>query len=163
MKFKADYPEMQLDYSRKLEYFTEFFRELKDDKLLHAILKYCLSVGNVLNAEGPRGGAYAFKLDTLDKCFDVHSTSGKKSLMSYILELVKAHDSEALRWHPSPSEYAGLIISYQTLSGDLKSMKDSLGLIQKCMQEVEEDHEDHMQQYFLKFYMDTTANLKKLT
>lgn len=106
--------------------------------MLLAIIKYCLSIGNVLNSEsGGRGGAYAFKLESLEKCFDVRYDSDKKTLMSYILSLIKTNDPEALKWQPSPSEYTGLVISYQTLAGDLKMMRDSLSLIQKCMQEVE--------------------------
>lgn len=65
MKFKADYPEIASEFSRKLEYFILFFAELKQDLILTGLMKYGLSVGNVLNAEGPRGGAYGFRLDTL--------------------------------------------------------------------------------------------------
>lgn len=163
MKFKADYPEMQSEFSQKLEYFTVFFKEVREDKLLLAIIKYCLSIGNVLNAEGPRGGAYAFKLDTLEKCFDIHYESDRKTLMSYILTLIKTNDPEAVNWRSTTSEYTGLIISYQTLAGDLKSMKESLSLIHKCMDEIEEGSEDCMQEYFLKFYMEATNDTKKLT
>jgi hypothetical protein len=96
-------------------------------------LRYALSIGNVLNAESNRGGAYGYKLDSLERCFEIKYDNDRKNLMSYILSVIKAKEPDVLKWQPSPNEYSGMIISYPTLAGDLKMMKESIALIQKCM------------------------------
>jgi hypothetical protein len=96
-------------------------------------MRYGLSIGNVLNAESNRGGAYGFKLESLERCFEIKYDADRKNLMSYILSVIKAKEPETLKWHPSPNEYNGMIISYATLAADLKLMKESIALIQKCM------------------------------
>lgn len=53
---------------------------------MRVLLKYSLGVGNYLNGESSRGGAFAFKLDIMSQLDDVKSNDGKSNLLMYILE-----------------------------------------------------------------------------
>jgi diaphanous 1 len=52
-------------------------------------MEYTLGIGNYLNGQSARGGAYAYKFDTLEKISDVKSTDNKKNLLMYIIERVE--------------------------------------------------------------------------
>lgn len=66
LRFKDYFQEGISEYLEKLQYLKAFFRDLKTDKIFHMILKYSLSIGNIMNNNSAsRQGAYGFKLDSL--------------------------------------------------------------------------------------------------
>lgn len=48
-------------------------------------MEYVLAVGNYMNGQSARGGAYGFKLDMLEKLGDVKTTDNKKNLLMYVI------------------------------------------------------------------------------
>lgn len=48
-------------------------------------MQYVLAVGNYLNGQSARGGAYGFKMDMLEKIAEVKSTDNKKNLLMYVI------------------------------------------------------------------------------
>jgi diaphanous 1 len=48
-------------------------------------MEYALGVGNYLNGQSARGGAYGFKLDMIEKLSEVKTTDNKKNLLMYII------------------------------------------------------------------------------
>ena len=50
------------------------------------LLKYTLAVGNYVNGQTPKGGAYGFKLDILSKIDEVKGNDPSKNLMMYIID-----------------------------------------------------------------------------
>ncbi|XP_078433577.1 formin-like protein 5 [Wolffia australiana] len=71
--------------------------ELKSSRLFKKLLEAVVKIGNRMNDGTFRGGARAFKLDTLLKLADVKSADGASTLLHF-LALQIAH-SEALRAH----------------------------------------------------------------
>lgn len=65
-----------------------------------------LAVGNYLNGESARGGAFGFRLDSLIKICDIKMKDNKTSLMLYVVEkmeekhkvnkFISSEDEEAL-------------------------------------------------------------------
>jgi diaphanous 1 len=45
-------------------------------------------VGNYLNGQSNRGGAYGFKLDNIEKLLDVKTQDNKRNLLMYVLTQV---------------------------------------------------------------------------
>lgn len=45
----------------------KIFKELPKNKEIPKILEYCLALGNYLNGTTPRGGAWGFKFENIDK------------------------------------------------------------------------------------------------
>lgn len=50
------------------------------------MLEYVLAVGNYLNGESARGGAWGFKFDNLIKISELLMKDNKTTLMMYVVE-----------------------------------------------------------------------------
>ncbi|XP_047064171.1 formin-like protein 2 [Lolium rigidum] len=61
-------------------------RELMSSKLFMKLLEAVLKTGNRMNVGTARGGAMAFKLDTLLKLADVKGTDGKTTLLHFVVQ-----------------------------------------------------------------------------
>ncbi|XP_038995976.1 formin-like protein 3 [Hibiscus syriacus] len=60
--------------------------KLKDSRLFMKLLEAVLKTGNRMNDGTYRGGAQAFKLDTLLKLSDVKGTDGKTTLLHFVVQ-----------------------------------------------------------------------------
>lgn len=73
-------------------------KELRSSRLFFKLLEAVLKTGNRMNDGTYRGGAQAFKLDTLLKLADVRGTDGKTTLLNFvILEIIRAEGMRAAR------------------------------------------------------------------
>ncbi|CAN6269911.1 unnamed protein product [Urochloa humidicola] len=71
-------------------------RELMSSKLFLKLLEAVLKTGNRMNVGTARGGAMAFKLDTLLKLADVKGTDGKTTLLHFVVqEMVRSQKPPA--------------------------------------------------------------------
>ncbi|GJV55984.1 formin-like protein 11 [Tanacetum coccineum] len=64
----------------------EACKELKSSRLFLKLLEAVLKTGNRMNVGTIRGGAKAFKLDTLLKLSDVKGTDGKTTLLHFVVQ-----------------------------------------------------------------------------
>ncbi|XP_017255322.1 formin-like protein 5 [Daucus carota subsp. sativus] len=72
--------------------------ELKNSRLFLKLLEAVLKLGNRMNDGTFRGGAQAFKLDTLLKLSDVKGVDGKTTLLHFVvLEIIKSEGLRAAR------------------------------------------------------------------
>ncbi|KAL0319791.1 UNVERIFIED_CONTAM: Formin-like protein 3 [Sesamum radiatum] len=72
--------------------------ELKNSRLFLKLLEAVLKTGNRMNDGTYRGGAMAFKLDTLLKLSDVKGTDGKTTLLHFVVhEIIKSEGLRAAR------------------------------------------------------------------
>ncbi|XP_020276265.1 formin-like protein 5 isoform X2 [Asparagus officinalis] len=73
-------------------------KELRNSRLFLKLLEAVLKTGNRMNDGTYRGGAQAFKLDTLLKLSDVRGTDGKTTLLHFVvLEIIRAEGVRAAR------------------------------------------------------------------
>lgn len=73
-------------------------KELKNSRLFLKLLEAVLKTGNRMNDGTFRGGAKAFKLDTLLKLSDVKGADGKTTLLHFVvLEIIRSEGKRALR------------------------------------------------------------------
>lgn len=73
-------------------------KELKNSRLFLKLLEAVLKTGNRMNDGTFRGGAQAFKLDTLLKLSDVKGADGKTTLLHFvILEIIRTEGIRAAR------------------------------------------------------------------
>ena len=89
---------MLIKSGKKLLSIIKLFMQSKNFKKW---LEYILAYGNYMNGITARGGAYAFKLDTLNKLTETKSNDGSKSLLQYIIEAMGSSekDFELLNFH----------------------------------------------------------------
>ncbi|KAL8131251.1 hypothetical protein AgCh_007250 [Apium graveolens] len=72
--------------------------EIKKSRLFLKLLEAVLKTGNRMNDGTYRGGAKAFKLDTLLKLSDVKGTDGKTTLLHFVvLEIIRSEGIRAAR------------------------------------------------------------------
>ena len=72
----------------------KIFKELPTNKEIPKILEYCLALGNYLNGTTPRGGAWGFKFENIDKVSiyfksqlsDVKKLDNKTTLLMYAIK-----------------------------------------------------------------------------
>lgn len=73
-------------------------KELRSSRLFLKLLEAVLKTGNRMNDGTFRGGALAFKLDTLLKLSDVKGTDGKTTLLHFVvLEIIRSEGIKAIR------------------------------------------------------------------
>ncbi|ONM24218.1 Formin-like protein 5 [Zea mays] len=73
-------------------------QELKNSRLFLKLLEAVLKTGNRMNVGTFRGGAQAFKLDTLLKLSDVKGTDGKTTLLHFVVEeIIRSEGIRATR------------------------------------------------------------------
>ncbi|PHT35417.1 Formin-like protein 11 [Capsicum baccatum] len=72
--------------------------ELRKSRLFHKLLEAVLKTGNRMNDGTFRGGAQAFKLDTLLKLSDVKGVDGKTTLLHFVVqEIIRSEGIRAAR------------------------------------------------------------------
>ncbi|XP_058730536.1 formin-like protein 5 [Vicia villosa] len=73
-------------------------KELRNSRLFLKLLEAVLKTGNRMNDGTYRGGAQAFKLDTLLKLSDVKGTDGKTTLLHFVVqEIIRSEGIKAAR------------------------------------------------------------------
>ncbi|KAL3509636.1 hypothetical protein ACH5RR_029037 [Cinchona calisaya] len=73
-------------------------KELRNSRLFLKLLEAVLKTGNRMNVGTYRGGATAFKLDTLLKLSDVKGTDGKTTLLHFVVqEIIRSEGLRAAR------------------------------------------------------------------
>lgn len=73
-------------------------KELRNSRLFLKLLEAVLKTGNRMNDGTFRGGAQAFKLDTLLKLSDVKGTDGKTTLLHFVVqEIIRSEGIKAAR------------------------------------------------------------------
>ncbi|KAK4484853.1 hypothetical protein RD792_007453, partial [Penstemon davidsonii] len=73
-------------------------KELKNSRLFLKLLEAVLKTGNRMNDGTYRGGAQAFKLETLLKLSDVKGTDGKTTLLHFVVqEIIRSEGIRAAR------------------------------------------------------------------
>ncbi|CAK9187054.1 unnamed protein product [Ilex paraguariensis] len=73
-------------------------KELRNSRLFLKLLEAVLKTGNRMNDGTFRGGAQAFKLDTLLKLSDVKGTDGKTTLLHFVVqEIIRSEGIRAAR------------------------------------------------------------------
>lgn len=73
----------------KLGKMRKSIDKIKNDEKIKVLLTFVLAIGNYMNGESARGGAYGFRLDVVEKIMDVKNIEGKKSLLVFIIEIIE--------------------------------------------------------------------------
>lgn len=85
MRFKSSYQDLVDDLQLKIKKTDEVIKRTVDDDTIYILMEYILGIGNYLNGQSVRGGAYGFKLEMLEKVSEVKTTDNKKNLLMYVI------------------------------------------------------------------------------
>ncbi|VAH45058.1 unnamed protein product [Triticum turgidum subsp. durum] len=107
--FMAGLPEEASNVKQSFATLEMACEELKNSRLFLKLLEAVLKTGNRMNVGTFRGGAQAFKLDTLLKLSDVKGTDGKITLLHFVVQ--EMIHSEGVRSARAAKEQTGSISS----------------------------------------------------
>ncbi|EGR31424.1 hypothetical protein IMG5_110120 [Ichthyophthirius multifiliis] len=85
LKFKYIFQESYQETLNKVKKINFFFKNLMEDKNLFKILEYALAIGNFLNGTGFKGGAWGFKIQSLERISEVKNYDNKQNLLCFII------------------------------------------------------------------------------
>ncbi|XP_008776710.2 formin-like protein 11 [Phoenix dactylifera] len=98
MLLMASLPEEALSTKQSFSTLKVACTELRNSRLFLKLLEAVLKTGNRMNDGTYRGGAQAFKLDTLLKLADVKGTDGKTTLLHFVVqEIIRSEGVRAIR------------------------------------------------------------------
>lgn len=89
MQFFFTHKELFDDLQLKISKLIELFENISKEKRIIMLMKYTLAIGNYMNGESARGGAFGFKLDVFDKMGDIKNVSGKKTLLAFVIDIIE--------------------------------------------------------------------------
>lgn len=96
--FMASLPEEAAGVKQSFETLEVACQELRHSRLFKKLLEAVLKTGNRMNDGTFRGGAQAFKLDTLLKLADVKGIDGKTTLLHFVVqEITRSEGIRAVR------------------------------------------------------------------
>ncbi|KAF9588546.1 hypothetical protein IFM89_013040, partial [Coptis chinensis] len=143
--FMSSYQEEVSSVKESLATLEVACKELRNSRLFLKLLEAVLKIGNRMNDGTFRGGAQAFKLDTLLKLADVKGIDGKTTLLNFVvLEIIRsegiragraARESQSLSsvksddlfedsLHETEKHYSSLGLQVvSSLGGELENMK----------------------------------------
>ncbi|GMJ06378.1 hypothetical protein HRI_004306900 [Hibiscus trionum] len=90
--FMSTFPEEAATLKESLSTLEVACTKLKNSRLFMKLLEAVLKTGNRMNDGTYRGGAQAFKLDTLLKLSDVKGTDGKTTLLHFVVQEIMRYE-----------------------------------------------------------------------
>ncbi|KAJ1680355.1 hypothetical protein EV182_000137 [Spiromyces aspiralis] len=106
------------------------------------ILEIILSIGNFMNGSGFRGGAYGFRIASLNKLMDTKAQDNKTTLLHFVATVVEEKFSNALTFLDDLNPVdAGCRVAYQDLRAEFKAMGEQLGEARQELQIMKEYRE----------------------
>ncbi|GJW07829.1 formin-like protein 11 [Tanacetum coccineum] len=126
--------EDEVTHLRKTFSMLQACKELKSSRLFLKLLEAVLKTGNRMNVGTIRGGAKAFKLNTLLKLSDVKGTDGKTTLLHFVVqEIVR---SEGVRVSESIIGKINQKASQEALKIEKKTRNMGLELVASLSNEL---------------------------
>ncbi|XP_032756424.1 disheveled-associated activator of morphogenesis 2 [Rattus rattus] len=138
--FKKKFQERLAEAKPKVEAILLASRELTLSKRLKKMLEVVLAIGNFMN-KGQRGGAYGFRVASLNKIADTKSSIDRNiSLLHYLIMILEKHFPDILNM---PSE---LLHLSEAAKVNLAELEKEVGALRRGLRAVEVELEYQRQQ-----------------
>lgn len=129
--FKKKFQERLAEAKPKVEAILLASRELTLSKRLKQMLEVVLAIGNFMN-KGQRGGAYGFRVASLNKIADTKSSIDRNiSLLHYLIMILEKHFPDILNM---PSE---LLHLSEAAKVNLAELEKEVGTLRRGLRAVE--------------------------
>ncbi|KAG5458339.1 MAG: hypothetical protein BJ554DRAFT_1446, partial [Olpidium bornovanus] len=113
---------------------------LKESKTFLKILEVILTIGNFMNGTGYRGGAFGFRINSINKLVDTKSTDNKTTLLHFLASTVESKFPELLQIQTELNDVGPACrVSFAALRAEYAEIKSKLRMIR---QELESHHAD---------------------
>eukprot|EP00833_Pecoramyces_ruminatium_P013820 jgi/Orpsp1_1/1187852/evm.model.d7180000060703.1 len=126
-EFKNDFNEVSSDLDKDINTVLNAIQELKESEHLPKLLELILTIGNFMNGETIKGGAYGFKISSINKLNDIKSNDKKMTLLNYITNIIQTKFPDLLN---ITSELSGINdackISTNIIKEDITKIRTTL-------------------------------------
>lgn len=171
LQFYFTYKELFEDLELKIKKLIELFDSISKEQRIIILMKYTLAIGNYMNGESARGGAFGFKLDVFEKIIDIKNISGKRTLLSYIIDIIEKNTgNDFIDVNEEFTLYEfGRKVSISQLFLDLEYIRKNIENIKIARQNKNSGVVDNIDEVFSKFeiivndrFQDTQLDLNSL-
>lgn len=88
LMFKNSYTQSATELTEALRVTENSLKAIKSSRSLKKIYEIILALGNYLNGGTKKGGAYGFKINTINKLANTKTTDNKATLMHFLVKIV---------------------------------------------------------------------------
>jgi len=88
MLFRADFDEKFSELSESVATVLAAANEVRESPSLKVVMRHTLAIGNYLNGGTAKGGAYGFRLDSLNKLSNTKTSDNKSTLLHYLARVL---------------------------------------------------------------------------
>ena len=122
------------ELSIKLELLRKGTDNIKNSKKLPRVIEVILALGNYLNGDTARGGAYGFNLDALKKLSTVRTSDNKRNLLHWVSEQFENSETlnDLLNFEEELCDISGAAsVTISQLDVDFRQLKNALKMVQR--------------------------------
>lgn len=159
---KHTFEKEALEIKRKLIAVREACTEIEKSKPLKTLLEIVLAIGNYLNGGTPRGAAWGFKLDSLEKLDAMKENEGKKSLIHFIVYILEKSYPGILESFRLPRAEAAVNISISETHNDMRTVAQQIRAIRNELQSEHNDKNDKFVSVFSSFQLKAEKQVQEL-
>ncbi|KAI3631584.1 hypothetical protein MIR68_010467 [Amoeboaphelidium protococcarum] len=171
IQLKFSNEESLMDIQSGLEIVQSSLKEIKESQSLKQFLQLVLSIGNVMNVNSFRGGAYGFKISALQSLLHTQSIrSNDWTMLHFILDIASRHYPSALEFlNQLDSLHEACRISVSVIVQNFKSMYQSVSMLHSqcsklvnsnCLDSGQDDEVLHRQLQFLSDIESQLSSIK---
>ncbi|RKP20512.1 FH2-domain-containing protein, partial [Rozella allomycis CSF55] len=160
-RFQERYKELKPD----LDAVINASNEVMKSKMFSQILEIILTLGNYMNGDSFRGGAYGFSIDTLNKLNDTRSSNGKGTFLHYLVNLLETKFSNTLDFPKELSNVeAACRVSISSVMQEVSEMVKGMKQIESEIETLNESssEEDCFHKVFKNFHQSNENKIKEL-
>lgn len=143
IRYKFQFEARVLETQAQLDTLVAATDQVAESDKFRRVLEHILAIGNYLNGSTPRGGAYGFKLDTLNKLHTLKSTDPRVTLMHYILHQLEEKAADVIAFAGEVPHIAeAKRLSLDQLRSDLSGYNTELAMLKGQVRASKNDHID---------------------
>ncbi|ORX92728.1 FH2-domain-containing protein [Basidiobolus meristosporus CBS 931.73] len=127
MYLKYTFPERFQDLNNDLTAVFDASLAVKSSPSLPKLLELILVMGNYMNGTGFRGGAYGFKINSINKLIDTKDKENETTLLHFLVNLIESKFPEITQFQEELKDIGGACrISFQEMKIELQDLHSKL-------------------------------------
>lgn len=156
LQFYFTHKELFDDLQLKIKKLIDLFENISKEQRIIVLMKYTLAIGNYMNGESARGGAFGFKLDAFDKIADIKNINGKKNLLAFVIEIIERNSGSTYIQvdEDFPLYEFGRKQPISQLFSDLDFIKKGIENVKNAKQNKNVGVVDNIEEFMGKFEVD---------
>ncbi|PVZ98885.1 hypothetical protein BB558_005117 [Smittium angustum] len=139
LEFRSLWRSIFKDCSEDIDNVIKASESLLNCKEFMELLQIILIIGNYMNGSGFRGGAFGFKINSLNKVIDTKDIYNKSTLLHFIVNTIENVFPKALSFKESLEPLSnGCKVSYNDLRAEVNNIKNQILMLKKEVETCED-------------------------